>query len=162
TTVSATMRLAHLAGIRVFATGGIGGVHPSSASRERERPQAWDVSADLLELARTPVAVVCAGAKSILDLPATLEVLETLGVPVVGYGTSTFPAFYVRDSALPVSARVDDPEAAGRLLAAHWEMEGAGVVVAQPPPTDVAIEAGEFAVALEKAERMADAANVRG
>jgi pseudouridine-5'-phosphate glycosidase len=91
TTVSATMALAHAAGVRVFATGGIGGVHRSSES--------WDVSADLTELARTPVLVVCAGAKSILDLPRTLEVLETLGVPVIGYRTDEFPAFYVRSRA---------------------------------------------------------------
>ncbi|HZY83534.1 MAG TPA: pseudouridine-5'-phosphate glycosidase, partial [Gemmataceae bacterium] len=94
TTVAATMWLAHRAGIRVFATGGIGGVH-------RGATQTWDVSADLAELARTPVAVVCAGAKSILDLPRTLEVLETLSVPVVGYGTDEFPAFFVRSSGLP-------------------------------------------------------------
>src|SRR5215208_2932859 len=92
TTVASTIWTAHRAGIRVFATGGIGGVHRGSLP---------DVSADLLELARTPIAVVCAGAKSILDLPATLEVLETQGVPVVGVGTDTFPAFYLRDSGLP-------------------------------------------------------------
>src|SRR5262249_34897141 len=89
TTVAATMSLARRAGVRLFATGGIGGAH---------RGEAWDVSADLSELARTPVAVVCAGAKSILDLPRTLEILETQGVPVIGYGTDTFPAFYVHSS----------------------------------------------------------------
>src|SRR5438309_2255629 len=114
-TVAATMCLAHRAGVRVFATGGIGGVH---------RHSRWDVSADLQELARTPVAVVCAGAKSILDLAATLEVLETLGVPVVGFGTATFPAFYLTSSGLPVSARVDTPQEAAGLLAIHWELGG--------------------------------------
>src|SRR5262249_57223543 len=105
TTVAATMLLAHRAGIRVFATGGIGGVHRGAA-------ETWDVSADLTELAHTPVAVVCAGAKSILDLPRTLEVLETNSVPVVGFGSDEFPAFYVRSSGLPVSARVDSPKEA--------------------------------------------------
>ncbi len=95
------MALANMAGIRVFATGGVGGVHP------RGRIDLPDISADLTELGRTPVAVVCAGAKSILDLAATLEVLETNGVPVVGYGTDYFPAFYLHASGLPVSARVD-------------------------------------------------------
>ncbi len=99
TTVAATMFLAHRAGVRVFATGGVGGVHPCGPGAV---PAVADVSADLHELARTPVAVVCAGAKSILDLAATLEVLETSGVPVVGYGTGEFPAFYLRSSGLPV------------------------------------------------------------
>src|SRR5205807_5826391 len=124
TTVAATMALAATAGIRVFATGGIGGAH-------RGEP-AWDVSADLYELGRTPVAVVCAGAKSILDIPRTLEILETLGVPVVGYGCDAFPGFYLRTTGEPVSARVDDPAAAARLLAVHWGLGGAGAVVAQP------------------------------
>src|SRR5262249_21239212 len=117
TTVAATMFLAHRAGIRLFATGGIGGAH-------RDAGQPWDISADLIELGRTPVAVVCAGAKSILDLPRTLEILETQGVPVVGFGAGWFPAFYVRDSGEPVSARVDTPEEAAHLLAAHWSMAG--------------------------------------
>src|SRR5689334_18902286 len=125
TTVAATMLLAHRAGIRVFATGGIGGVH-------RGAEQTGDVSADLTELARTPVAVVCAGAKSILDLPRTLAMLETLAVPVVGYGTDEFPAFYVRSSGLPLSARVDSPGEAAALLSAHWALGGAGVVLTQP------------------------------
>src|SRR5437868_1373651 len=103
TTVAATMYLAHRAGIRLFATGGIGGAHRGEA-------YTWDISADLIELARTPVAVVCAGAKSILDIPRTLEILETTGVPVVGYGTDDFPAFYLRSSGNPVSARVDTPK----------------------------------------------------
>src|SRR5207248_906456 len=97
TTVAATLALAHRAGLRIFATGGIGGVHPPSAPAALS----FDVSADLPELARTPLGVVCAGAKSILDLPATLEVLETYGVPVVGYGTDEFPAFYLTTSGLP-------------------------------------------------------------
>ncbi len=129
TTVSATMFLAHRAGIRVFATGGIGGVH-----RARVQP-AWDVSADLLELAQTPVAVVCAGAKAILDLPATLEFLETHGVPVFGFQTDEFPAFYSRTSGLRVQVRVDSPAEAAQIIRAHWEMgNSSGVLVCVPIP----------------------------
>jgi len=145
TTVAATMWLAHRAGIRVMATGGIGGVH-------RGAELSFDVSADLIELARTPVCVVCAGAKSILDIPKTLEMLETLGVPVVGYRTDTFPAFYVRSSGLPVSARVDSPDDAARLVQAHFEI-GAGILLTQPAAEGVALSANEFAEAMEEAER---------
>jgi pseudouridine-5'-phosphate glycosidase len=157
TTVAATMALAHAAGVRVFATGGIGGVHRSSGSTN-----GWDVSADLHELARTPVAVVCAGAKSILDLPATLEVLETLGVPVVGYRTDAFPAFYVVSSGLPVSARVQTPAEAAALAQAHWDLGGAGVVLAQPLPEEEALEADVFEAALRDAEAEAARQGVRG
>lgn len=156
TTVAATLFLASKAGIRLFATGGIGGVHPESDG------QPFDVSADLTELARTPVAVVCAGAKSILDLSATLEMLETYSVPVVGYRTPEFPAFYLSRSGLPVGSQVGSPEAAARLLQAHWEMEGASVVIAQPLPAEQALDPQEFAVALAQAERQAAAAGVRG
>jgi pseudouridine-5'-phosphate glycosidase len=155
TTVAATMFLAHQAGIRVFATGGIGGAH-------RGLEHTWDISADLLELSRTPVAVVCAGAKSILDISRTLEVLETQGVPVVGYGTNEFPAFYVRSSGERLSARVDTPEQAAALLCAHWRLGGAGVVLAQPLVADVAIAEGEFESALTQAEKQAADASVRG
>lgn len=154
TTVAATMHLAHLAGIRVFATGGIGGAHRGETD--------WDISADLVELARTPVAVVCAGAKSILDLPRTLEILETLGVPVVGYGTDEFPAFYVRSSGERLSARVDTPEEAARLLDAHWQLGGAGVVLAQPLPADAAMDSVAFEAALRQAEAQAREKDVRG
>jgi pseudouridine-5'-phosphate glycosidase len=152
TTVAATMALAEIAGIRVFATGGIGGAH-------REE---WDISADLYELAQTPVAVVCAGAKSVLDIPRTLEILETLGVPVVGYGCDTFPAFYLRTSGEPVSARVDDPAAAARLIAAHWGLGGGGVVIAQPVAADVALVPDDLAGALLRAEGAAREAGIRG
>jgi len=132
TTVSATMWLAHRAGIRVFATGGIGGVHRVMGST-----QTWDVSADLLELARTPVAVVCAGAKAILDLPATLEWLETFGVPVLGYQTDEFPAFYSRASGLHVQTRVDSAEEAARLIKTHWDLGfTSGVLVCVPIPRE--------------------------
>jgi len=155
TTVAATMYLAHRAGIRLFATGGIGGAHRGEA-------YTWDISADLIELARTPVAVVCAGAKSILDIPRTLEILETTGVPVVGYRTDEFPAFYVRSSREPVSARADTPEEAARLLRAHWRMGGAGVVLAQPIALDAELNPTEFRAALERAENMADESRIRG
>ncbi len=154
TTVAATMWLAHRVGIRVFATGGIGGAHRGLAD--------WDVSADLYELGRVPVAVVCAGAKSILDLPRTLEILETLSVPVVGYGTDDLPAFYVRSSGLPVSARVNTPREAADLLAAHWELGGAGLVLAQPVAADLALETAEFEAALREAEEQAAPDRVRG
>jgi pseudouridine-5'-phosphate glycosidase len=157
TTVAATMRLAHLAGVRVFATGGIGGVHPAGHGAG-----APDVSADLFELARTPVAVVCAGAKTILDLPATLEMLETLGVPVVGYGTDDFPAFYLATSGLPAGTRVDSPREAAALLRAHWGLGGAGVVLAQPLPPRSALDPAEFGAALARAEERARDEGVRG
>ena len=156
TTVSATMRLAHLAGIRVFATGGIGGVHPGTTGRP------LDVSADLLELARTPVMVVCAGAKSILDLAATLEVLETQGVPVVGYQTDEFPAFYLRTSRLEVAARVDSPAEAAALARWHWELGGAGVVLALPLPEEAELAREDFEAALAEAEQQAGRAGVGG
>jgi len=151
TTVAATMALADLAGIRVFATGGIGGVH-------RGAKDSWDVSADLTELGRTPVLVVCAGAKSILDLPATLEVLETLGVPVVGYGADEFPAFFARSSGLPVTASADTPAAVAALWQAHRALGGgSGMLLAVPPPADGALAEDEveraIAVALAEAER---------
>jgi pseudouridine-5'-phosphate glycosidase len=155
TTVAATMLLAHRAGVRVFATGGIGGVHRGLA-------ETWDVSADLAELARTPVAVVCAGAKSILDLRRTLEVLETMAVPVVGYGTDEFPAFYVGSSGLPLTARVDSSAEAAALLAARWALGGAGVVLAQPLGAGLALESAEFETALAEAESRAAARGVSG
>lgn len=131
TTVAATAALAHAVGIPLFATGGLGGVH-------RGARESWDVSADLGALARTPVLVVCAGVKSILDVPATLEVLETAAVPVLGYRTDAFPGFYRRDAGLPVPWRVDDPAEAAAAWRAHAELGGgAGMVLAQPvPPGD--------------------------
>ena len=126
TTVAGTMIVAHMAGIRVFATGGIGGVH---------RGQPFDTSADLIELGRTPIAVVCSGAKSILDLPLTLEVLETQGVPVIGMGTDTFPAFYSRSSGLPVDACIDTPQQAARIIAAAHRLQlQHGLLIAVPVP----------------------------
>ncbi len=160
TTVSATMALAHLAGVRVFATGGLGGAHKDAG----HPGDPFDLSADLSELARTPVLVVCSGAKSLLDLPRTLELLETLGVPVVGYRTDAFPPFYVRASAvpLPVSARVDTAADAAALFAAHVRLGGFGAVLAHPCPEAVAVPADEFDAALKRAEGEAFAAGVRG
>ncbi len=128
TTVAATMRAASLAGIRFMATGGIGGVH-------RGHPE--DQSADLVELGRTPVAVFCAGPKIILDLPLTLERLDSLSVPVLGYGTDELPAFYTRRSGCGVSARVDGPDETARAIAAAWQTGSAGIVVAIPPPAEL-------------------------
>jgi pseudouridine-5'-phosphate glycosidase len=133
-TVAATAAAAALAGIRVFATGGIGGVH-------RGGEASLDVSADLGALARSPVAVVSAGAKSILDLERTLEVLETWGVPVVGYRTDDFPAFFSHSSGLALEARVDTPEAAAELMRAHWGLGlTGGLLFANPIPKDAAVE----------------------
>jgi pseudouridine-5'-phosphate glycosidase len=154
TTVSATMALAHAAGVRVFATGGIGGAH-----REDEQ---FDISADLAELAKTPVLVVCAGAKSILHLPRTLEVLETEGVPVLGYRTAEFPAFYVASSKLPVPCRVETPGEAATVFAAHVRMGGGGAVLAQPCPCEVAIPESEFHEWLALAEQDARQAGISG
>ncbi len=137
TTVAATAHLAALAGIKLFATGGLGGVH-------REARKSWDVSADLAALARTPVAVVCSGVKSILDVPATLEYLETLGVPVVGYRTANFPGFYLTDSGSPLAWSVESAEEAARVLLAMpaLGLEGSGLVIANPLPEDVQLDRG--------------------
>ena len=144
TTVAATMLAAHAAGLRVFATGGVGGVH---------RGEAGDVSADLPELGRTPVTVVCSGAKAILDLPRTLEWLETAGVPVVGWGTDEWPAFFSRSSGLSVSARVDSAEAAARLIRAHGEIPSSGsVLICVPCPEEAEVQAGLVEEAVLRAE----------
>lgn len=163
TTVAATMVLAHRAGLRVFATGGIGGVHPvGGAGVSPVSGSRFDVSADVLELARTPVAVVCAGAKGILDLASTLEMLETMSVPVVGFGCDEFPAFLLASSSLPVSARVDSPAEAAALCAAHWELGGRGIVISQPLPSKTALEPNDFHMALVRAESQARAEGMRG
>ena len=154
TTVAATMLAAHTVGVRVFATGGIGGVH---------RGEGGDVSADLPELERTPVAVVCSGAKAILDLPRTMEWLETAGVPVVGWGTDEWPAFFSRSSGWPVSARVDSAEAAARLIRAHEVMPSAGgVLVCVPCPEEAEVPADIVEAAVRQAESEAAAQGVHG
>jgi len=138
TTVAATMICAHMAGIKVFATGGIGGVH-------RGAEATFDISADLEELARTPVAVVSAGAKALLDLPKTLEYLETRGVPVIGYRTDEFPAFWSRRSGLKVPLRMDSPQEIARFLALQWEMGlRGGAVICNPVPEADEIPAAEM------------------
>ncbi|HSK38943.1 MAG TPA: pseudouridine-5'-phosphate glycosidase [Arenibaculum sp.] len=156
TTVAATMICARLAGIQVFATGGIGGVH-------RGAEASFDVSADLEELARTSVAVVCAGAKAILDLPKTMEYLETRGVPVLGYGTDELPAFYTRESGLPVTRRCDTPDEVARILHAKWQLglEG-GVVVANPIPPEAALDPVLVGKAIASAQADAEAGHVAG
>ena len=156
TTVAATMICAHLAGIRVFATGGIGGVH-------RGAETTFDISADLEELAATPVAVVCAGAKALLDLPKTLEYLETRGVPVVGYRTSEFPAFWSRSSGLPAPIRLDSAEGIAELLKVKWGLGlGGGVVVANPIAIEDEIPAEEMAAVISAAVAEAGQRGVTG
>lgn len=154
TTVAATMLFAHWAGIRVFATGGVGGVH---------RGDAGDVSADLVELSQTPVAVVCAGAKAILDLPRTLEWLETFGVPVVGYQTDDLPAFYTRTSGIALVERADSPSQVAGLLRAHWGMGlNNGVLITNPIPAEDEIPADEINNHIEVAIQEADIQGIRG
>jgi pseudouridine-5'-phosphate glycosidase len=156
TTVAATMAIAAAAGIRVFATGGIGGVHRGAA-------ETFDVSADLLELSRTRVAVVAAGAKAVLDLPKTLEALETLAVPVVGFGTSELPAFWVRSSGLPLEVRCDDAAEAARLLRAHWAWPASGgVLVANPVPEAAALPRDVVDGAIERSLAAAREEGVAG
>lgn len=155
TTVAGTMYCARLAGIELFATGGIGGVHRGASST-------FDVSADLHELARTPVAVVCSGAKSILDVPATLETLETLGVPVLGLATDRFPAFHVRDSGLPAPHPVRDASEAARVVAAVLGVGRTGLVIANPVPISDAMDGAEVEVLVAEAERRARAAGIAG
>jgi pseudouridylate synthase len=156
TTVAATMLIAEMAEVRVFATGGIGGVHRGGAT-------SFDISADLQELARTSVAVVCAGAKSILDIGLTLEYLETHGVPVIGYRTNRFPAFFVRDSGFGVDARVDAPDEIARVMNAKWALElSGGIVVANPIPEPFALPAGRTEQAIEQAIAEAEAHGVAG
>jgi pseudouridine-5'-phosphate glycosidase len=156
TTVSATMRLAALAGVRVFATGGTGGVH-------RGAEQTFDVSADLTELARTDVAVVSAGVKSILDIPRTLEVLETLGVPVVVLGAAEFPAFYSRESGFPAPLTLDTPADVAAMLRAKRALGlTCGTLVANPIPADAEIPRAEIDPIIARALGEMDAAGVVG
>ena len=156
TTVTTTMIIAYMAGIRVFATGGIGGVH-------RGAQTTMDISADLEELAQTPVMVICAGAKSILDLGLTLEYLETKGVPVIGYGTDELPAFYTRRSGFKVDYRLDTPEelASAFLAAREMGMHG-GMLVANPIPEEYSMDPDRINAAIDRAVAEADARGVHG
>ena len=156
TTVAATMIVAAMAGIRVFATGGIGGVH-------RGAEVTMDISADLEELARTPVAVVCAGAKSILDLGLTLEYLETKGVPVIGYGTDELPAFYTRQSGFGVDYRMDSPAELAAAFKAQNDMElGGGMLVTNPIPEEYAMPKDVIDAAIDKAIAECNAQGIKG
>jgi pseudouridine-5'-phosphate glycosidase len=153
TTVAATVWAAARAGIRVVATGGIGGVH---------RGAPFDVSNDLLTLANEPVLVVCAGPKAILDLRATQEWLETHGIPVLGWGIETMPAFYSASSGLPVDARVDTAEEAAAIARVHWTLGGKGILVTVPPPADFALPMERLEAILEEAMAEAERAGVQG
>ena len=156
TTVATTMIIAHLAGIRIFATGGIGGVH-------RGAEVTMDISADLEELAQTPVMVVCAGAKSILDLGLTLEYLETKGVPVIGYGTKELPAFYTRQSGFGVDYRVDSPEELAAMFRAQRELDyKGGMLVTNPIPEEYSMDKALIDAAIDRALKEAEAAGVKG
>lgn len=156
TTVASTMIIAAMAGIRIFATGGIGGVH-------RGAEHSFDISADLQELATTPVAVVCAGAKSILDLRLTLEYLETHGVPVVGYRTHSLPAFFTRESGFPVDYRIDTSVEIANVLHAKWSMGlKGGMVIANPIPEAFAMPRARIDQAIEQALRDAQVLKVGG
>jgi pseudouridine-5'-phosphate glycosidase len=154
TTVAGTLAIAQQVGIKVFATGGIGGVH---------RQARFDVSADLGELAKKQLVVVCAGAKAILDIPATLEVLETYGVPLVGYQTDEFPAFYSTSSGYGVSARADTADQVASIALTHWALgQASSVLVAVPPPKEVALEQGVVETAIQAALAEAQESGVHG
>ncbi len=155
TTVSTTMEIASAAGVRVFATGGLGGVHRGYGAE-------WDVSADLAAFTRFPVAVVTSGVKSILDVEATREALETLGVPVVGYQTDRFPAFYLRESGASVDARFDDLDSLAAYIRAELKRTGRGIVVANPIPRADEIARKDWDRWLEEAQGKAEAAGVKG
>jgi pseudouridylate synthase len=156
TTVAASLCLAHRAGLQVFATGGIGGVH-------RGASQSFDISADLTALARFPVVTVCAGAKAILDLPKTMEMLETLGVPVVGYQTDELPAFYSRTSGIPLDIRADAPAQVAALARTHWALGNTGaILVVAPVPATAEVPAAEIAEVIEEALSAATAQQISG
>jgi len=156
TTVASTMIVAAMAGIRIFATGGIGGVH-------RGAERSFDISADLQELAQTPVTVVCAGAKSILDLGLTLEYLETHGVPVIGYQTKTLPAFFTRDSPFQVDYRLDSPSAIAAVMKAKQDLQlGGGMLVTNPIPEQYAMPTDKIDAAIEQALQEAQAQGISG
>lgn len=160
TTVAATLFAADKAGIRVFATGGIGGVHRGAPTVP---DRVFDISADLVQLAQSRLVVVCAGAKAILDLPATREVLETWGVPVIGFQTDDFPGFFTRTSGLPVDYRVETPEEAARIALGAWEAGlGTAVLLVVPPPEESAMPADEMEVAIQAAIEEAQSAGVHG
>jgi pseudouridylate synthase len=156
TTVSATLQIAHLAGLRVLATGGIGGVHRGAA-------ESFDISADLAALARYPLICVCAGAKAILDLPKTVEALETLGIPIIGLGTDEFPAFYSRESGLAVDLALEDPNEIAELARQHWRAGSrTAVLVCAPPPEEFALDRAEVERVTEEAVGIAARRGMHG
>jgi pseudouridine-5'-phosphate glycosidase len=155
TTVASTLKLARVAGIRVFSTGGIGGVHRGAA-------ESFDVSADLTALGGAPLVCVCAGAKAVLDLPKTLECLETLGVPVIGYGTDEFPAFYSRSSGLSVDESVDTPARVAEIAECQWRFYTTAVLVCVPVPAEFEIPSSTIESAVDEAMSEAARAGVRG
>ncbi len=156
TTVSGTMLIAERAGIHLFATGGIGGVH-------RGAEKTWDVSADLEELSHSNVAVVCAGAKAILDLPKTMEYLETKGVPVIGFGTSELPGFYTPQSGIKLSQHLDTPQEVALLLYAKWALGlSGGVVIANPIPVQYAMDKSEIDTAIDQAIEESEVKGLKG
>ena len=156
TTVASTMRIADMAGIKVFATGGMGGVHRGASST-------FDISADLTEFSNSNVAVITAGAKAILDLALTLETLETLGVPVVGYGTDEFPAFYSRLSGFKVPMRLNTPNEIAAMMKAKWKMNlRGGIVVANPIPVEAEIPAAEIEPVIQAALKQAQTQSIKG
>jgi len=156
TTVAATMLVAERAGIKVFATGGIGGVH-------RGAEKTFDISADLQELGRTPVVVVCSGAKAILDLPLTLEYLETMGMPIIGFRTDEFPAFYCRESGLKVDYVVNDEKEAAGIIRAMQDLGlGGGMIIANPVPEEYALSMEYMNEMIEEAVRAAEKEGIKG
>lgn len=155
TTVSGTLALCVAAGVRVFATGGMGGVH-------RHDHLSGDVSADLASISRSPVVTVTAGAKAFLDLPKTVELLDSMSVPVLGFATDYFPAFYSRSSGVPIHHRVESAEQAAAIAAARWSLGGGGLVLANPIPTAAEITADEIDPVIEEALLHAASSNVRG
>ena len=163
TTVAATLVLARGAGIEVFATGGIGGIHRRSRNEIDRNPHLRDESADLPELARSPVVVVCAGAKSILDLAATWERLETLGIPVIGYRTTELPGFFTAETGIPLSVRCDTADEIARVARSHWSLgNGQGVLVVQPPPATHALSGAEMNRVVESALSDAEHKGIEG
>jgi pseudouridine-5'-phosphate glycosidase len=156
TTVAATMIVSAEVGIRFFATGGIGGVH-------RGAQATFDISADLYDLSRTPVAVICAGPKAVLDIGLTLEVLETLGVPVIGYGTTQLPAFYYQDSGFTLNFSCNTPAELARVAHTHWDLGlRSGLLITNPPPAKIAMNREKTEAIIEEALRAADIMGVRG
>jgi pseudouridylate synthase len=155
TTVAGTLLVAQLAGVRVFATGGIGGVHQGNP---------FDVSADLQQMAQSPVMVVCAGAKAILDLPATLEVLESRSIPVIGYKTDEFPAFYTQESGLSLSHKVNSPDEIADIANIHWNhiREKSAILIANPPPKDIDIGYEKIKSEIQKAIKEAEQSSIKG